>query len=146
MYINKCAQFHSTYTCTFRHVHKCMHAYTQLYTGSLKSLNKSISSLDQFSVVDWMEHPNMSEWVNEPNASNKADVSQDCRCQICHRNRIAKRRTELTHEIVHNSSIIAICHSIDCDIVASYIDQRCWEDESCSLPVKWCKFWLDIMW
>lgn len=74
--------------------------------------------------------------MSEPNTGNKADVSQDCQCQICHRNRIAKRRGELTHEIVHNASIIAICHSIDCDNVASYIDQLCREDEPCSVTVR----------
>lgn len=31
---------------------------------------------------------------------------------------IAKKKGELTHEIVHNASMIAICHSIDCDNVA----------------------------
>lgn len=40
------------HTYTFRHVYTCMHAYTLLYTGSHKSLNKSIFSPDQFSVVD----------------------------------------------------------------------------------------------
>lgn len=120
--------------------------HIQLHAGSLRSLNKSIFSPDQFSVDDWVEHPNMSEWVNEPNASNKADVSKDHQCQICHRNHIAKRQWELTHEIVHNLSIIAICHSIDFDNVASYIDQQCWEDESCSLPMKCCKSGLTLDW
>lgn len=113
------------YTCYIRHKHSHMftllheYRYTpNLQTDSHKSLNKSIFSSDQFSVVDWMEHPNMSDWVSEPNTGNKADVSQDRQCQICHRNHIAKRRGELTHEIVHNASIIAICHSIDCDNVA----------------------------
>lgn len=118
-YLHTCCIHACTYhTYTFTHSYTWLHACTQLYTGSHKSLNKSIFSPDQFSVVDWMEHPNMSEWLSEPNTGNKADVSQDCQCQICHRNRIAKRRGELTHEIVHNASIIAICHSIDCDNVA----------------------------
>lgn len=98
-----------------------LHEYryiTNLYTNSHKSLKKSIFSSDQFSVVDWTEHSNISEWVSEPNTGNKTDVSQDRQCQICHRNHIAKRRGELTHEIVHNASIIVICHSIDCDNVA----------------------------
>lgn len=68
--------------------------YTCIYTKAQpKSLNKSISSLDWFfSVAARMEHPNMSEWMSEPNASNKADVSQGCQCQICHRQRVARRR------------------------------------------------------
>lgn len=124
---------------------KFIQAYT-VTRWQIKSLNKSIFSPDQFSVDDWEEHPNMSEWVNEPNASNKADVSKDHQCQICHRNHIAKRQWELTHEIVHNLSIIAICHSIDFDNVASYIDQHCWEDESCSLLLKCCKSGLTLDW
>lgn len=36
-------------------------------------------------------------------------------------------------KLFKNLSIIAICHSIDGDNVASYIDQRCLECESCSL-------------
>lgn len=99
-------------------LYKCLYAYTQLYTGSRKSLNRSFFSPIQFYVADWMEHPNMSECAREPNTGNKSDVSQDCQCQICHRNHIAKRRGELTHEIVHNASIITVCHSIDCDNVA----------------------------
>lgn len=68
--------------------------YTCIYTKAQpKSPNKSISSLDWFfSVAARMEHPNMSEWMSEPNAGNKADVSQGCQCQICHRHRVARRR------------------------------------------------------
>lgn len=83
----------------------------------------------------------MSERANEPNTGNKTDVSQECQCQICHRNHIAKRQGEFTHEIVHNASIIAIFHGIDCAIVPAsikpvfYIDQGSWIGEPCSVPL-----------
>lgn len=54
--------------------------------------------------------------------SNKAEVSAECQCQIRHGNHIAMRQGELTREIVSNSSIIEVCHSIDNDNVASCID------------------------
>lgn len=70
-----------------------------------------------------MKHPNMSrEWMSQGEASNTADVSQQHQCQICHGNHIAMRRSELTHEIVSNSTIIAVCRCIDYDSVASCID------------------------
>lgn len=125
----------------------CTHTHTHIQ----KSLNESIFSPEHFYVVEWIKHPNMSEWVNEPNTGNTADVSQDCQCQICHRNRIAKRRGELTHEIVHNASIIAICHSIDCDNMAVIYKacilywSGCWEDEPHSVPVRWSEFWVDTV-
>lgn len=51
------------------------------------------------------------------------------------------QRNQFTHEIVSNSTITSICHSIDHENVASHIDQHCWEDESCSLPVKLYELW-----
>lgn len=87
----------------------------------------------------------MSAWVSEPNTGNKADVSQDRLCQICHRDRIAKRQEELTHEIVHNASIIAICHSIDCDNV-EVIYKACTLYWSAVLE-RWAMLYLDeVMW
>lgn len=60
--------------------------------------------------------------MSQGEASNTADVSQQLQCQICHGNHIAMRRSELTHEIVSNSTIIAVCRCIDYDSVESYID------------------------
>lgn len=102
--------------------------------------------LDFFYVAAWMEHPQMLVWANEPNASNNADVLQGCQCQIRHGRRVARRRWELTREIVQNLSIKAVCHSIDGDNVASYIDQLCLEYESCSLPGNWWGFQKDTQW
>lgn len=82
----------------------------------------------------------MSRWASEPNASDNADVLPGCQCQIRHGRRVAGRRRELTHEIVQNLSIIAVCHSIDRDNVASYMHllliSGAWNNESCSLPGK----------
>lgn len=130
-------------TLTQTPVYTCIHTKAQP-----KSPNKSISSLDWFfSVAARMEHPNMSEWMSEPNASNKADVSQGCQCQICHRHRVARRqRGAQPWNCSKFSSIIAVCHRIDCDNGASYIDQQCREHESCSLPVKWWEFWKGTVW
>lgn len=77
----------------------------------------------------------MSESTAEPTIGNKADVSHDCHCQICHRHHIAKRQGELTHEIVRSTSKIAIWHGIDWENVAAFmkpsflIDHYCWEGE-----------------
>lgn len=122
-----------------------MRALIQLWTNIHKSRNKSVFCSDQLFVACWMEHSKMSEWATEPNAGNKADVSQDCQCQICHRNHIAKRQGELTHEIVHNTSIIAICRRIDCENVAASVKPLFlhWSLELgrwttlCSSGVKW---------
>lgn len=63
----------------------------------------------------------MSESAAGQGTGNKADVSHDCWCQVFHRNHIAQRQGELTHEIVHNVSKTAICHSTDCENMAAFM-------------------------
>lgn len=128
-------------------MYKDIQIQTCWYTDVLKLTHTpettALSSLDLFS-ADWMGYRAVSEWVSETDTSNKAHVLQDHRCQTRQRTHVAKRRKELTHEIVHNSSVIAICHSISCDNVASCIDQQCREDEPCSVRVSWCDFWAAV--